>query len=131
MSNYAPDVRAFHKQASINALRSAKHAQAQRQNPKNQPSYASLFDRSKLPSPPRYFESQGLTLSSGGAWRNAVCPFHADTKPSLRIRIETGAFKCMACGAHGGDVLAFHMLKYGQNFKSAAMGLGAWKGAAK
>jgi len=33
----------------------------------------------------------------------------------------------MACGAHGGDVLAFHRLKYKQSFVDAAKALGAWR----
>lgn len=85
------------------------------------------FKRTLLPSPVEYLKAQGLKLSGGGEWKNAVCPFHDDTKPSLRIRIETGAFRCMACGAHGGDVLAFHMLITGLPFKRAAQDLGAWE----
>jgi hypothetical protein len=47
--------------------------------------------------------------------------------PSLRKRIETGAFYCMVCGAHGGDVLAFHMQRHGRlRFIDAARALGAW-----
>ena len=89
------------------------------------------FDRSRLPSPASYYAAQGLALKGKGAWRDAVCPFHADSKPSLRVRLETGAFSCMACGAHGGDVLAFHMQRHGLNFKAAAVALGAWIGGAK
>lgn len=98
---------------------------------KNQWNYKSGFDRGRLPIPAAYFIAQGLELKGKGAWRNAICPFHADTKPSLRIRLETGAFRCMVCGAHGGDVLAFHQQRYGLNFKEAAMALGAWIGGAR
>lgn len=86
------------------------------------------FNRNLLPSPAEYFRVQGLKLTGGGEWKNVVCPFHDDTKPSLRVRIETGAFRCMVCGAHGGDVLAFHMLITGLPFKRAAQDLGAWEG---
>jgi CHC2 zinc finger len=92
---------------------------------------ASLFDKSRLPNPAQYYDGQGLKLSGGGAWRDAVCPFHTDTKPSLRVRADNGAFSCMVCGAHGGDVLAFHQQRHGLTFKAAAIELGAWKGAAK
>lgn len=88
---------------------------------------ASAFKRERLPEPPEYYRQQGLKLVGGGEWRSAVCPFHDDTKPSLRVRIETGAFRCMACGAHGGDVLAFHRLRYGMGFVDAAKALGAWE----
>lgn len=86
------------------------------------------FRRDLLPSPAEYLKRQGVKLTGTGAWRNAVCPFHDDTRPSLRVRIETGAFRCMVCGAHGGDVLAFHMLITSLPFKRAAQDLGAWEG---
>ena len=89
--------------------------------------YKSNFDRARLPVTTRYYAAQGLKLAGKGAWRDAVCPFHSDTKPSLRIRIETGAFRCMVCGAHGGDVLAFHQQRHGLGFKQAAQQLGAWR----
>lgn len=87
------------------------------------------FRRDALPAPAEYFREQGLKLTGGGGWKDAICPFHADTKPSLRVRLDTGAFRCMACGAHGGDVLAFHMLRYGLRFVDAAKNLNAWRGA--
>jgi DNA primase len=85
------------------------------------------FDRDRLPRPADYFDAAGIKLSAAGAWRNALCPFHEDHHPSLRIRIETGAFRCMACGASGGDVLAFHMRRHGLTFIDAAKALGAWE----
>ena len=93
----------------------------------NTPRLTFGFRRDLLPSPVEYFNFIGMKLKGGGAWRDAICPFHADTKPSLRVRIENGAFRCMACGAHGGDVLAFHMRKTGLAFKAAAKALGAWE----
>lgn len=85
------------------------------------------FNRLALPSPPDYYAAEALALKGGGPWRDAVCPFHADTSPSLRVRIETGAFRCMVCGTRGGDVLAFHMARHGLSFKDAAKALGAWR----
>jgi len=93
--------------------------------------YKSGFDRAKLPSPTDYFAQQGLKLTGGGEWKNVICPFHGDSKPSLRVRIDTGGFRCMVCGAHGGDVLAFHRQRYGLNFKQAAQQLSAWNGGAR
>jgi len=93
-------------------------------NPKTQ----GKFSRRLLPSSIIYYEQQGIKLKGGGSWRDAICPFHTDTKPSLRINVERGAYRCMVCGAHGGDVLAFHMHKYGINFVSACKQLGAWVG---
>lgn len=89
--------------------------------------YKGGFDRTRLPNVSHYYEAQGVKLKGKGAWRDAICPFHTDTKPSLRVRLETGAFKCMVCGARGGDVLAFHQQRYGLSFKQAAQQLGAWR----
>ncbi len=87
---------------------------------------AGRFARECLPSPASYFQIIDLSLHGRGAWRSAACPFHDDSKPSLRVQFASGAFRCMACGAHGGDVLAFHRLRTGQGFVQAARELGAW-----
>ena len=84
------------------------------------------FSRRALPDTLSYYQSQDLVLKGGGAWRSAVCPFHPDTHPSLRVNIERGAYRCMVCGAHGGDVLAFHMHRHGLGFVDACKQLGAW-----
>ena len=89
------------------------------------------FVRQLLPCSLTYYESQNIKIKGSGSWRDAICPFHKDTKPSLRINIERGAYRCMVCGAHGGDVLAFHMHKHGLNFVEACKQLGAWVGDAK
>ena len=92
-------------------------------NPKTQ----GKFSRKALPTTSHYYETQqGMTLKGGGEWLDAICPFHPDTKPSLRINIEKGAYRCMVCGARGGDVLAFHMHRNGLGFIQAAKELGAW-----
>lgn len=84
------------------------------------------FNRDALPNALDYFANEGLHLAGRGPWRSALCVFHDDRNPSLRINAETGAFRCMACGAHGGDVLAFHRQRHGLGFKDAAMALNAW-----
>lgn len=85
------------------------------------------FVREGLPTPADYFEREGVKLRGRGVWRSALCPFHGDTSPSLRVHVETGAFRCMSCGAHGGDVLAFHRRRHGMTFIEAARTLGAWE----
>jgi len=85
-----------------------------------------MLDRARLPPPMGYFERAGLHLIGRGIWRSARCPFHDDSQPSLRINAETGAYRCMACGAKGGDVLAFHQRRHGLSFTQAARDLGAW-----
>ena len=37
-----------------------------------------------------------------------------------------GHFKCFGCGIKGGDVLAFHMLRYKLTFQDAVTYFGAW-----
>ncbi len=85
------------------------------------------FARARLPSPGEYYRAQGLKLTGGGEWKNALCPFHGDNKPSLRVRLDNGCYRCMACGVRGGDVLAFHMQRHGVTFAQAAKELGAWE----
>ena len=85
------------------------------------------FLSEKLPAPMGYFTAQGVRLTGRGAWRSAICPFHDDHSPSLRVNTDSGAFRCMACGAHGGDILEFHRLRHGLGFRQAARDLGAWQ----
>lgn len=40
-------------------------------------------------------------------WILAVCPFHADTAPSLSVNLQNGGFHCFGCGEKG-DVISFH-----------------------
>ena len=85
------------------------------------------FDRSLLPEPTHFYESQGLKLKGPrqSKWRTTECNFHGGSD-SMRINVVNGAFKCMNCGASGGDVLAYQMANQGQDFINAAKALGAW-----
>lgn len=85
------------------------------------------FNRDRLPPPPEFYAVEGVKLLGGGGWRNALCPFHKDTRPSMRVFFSTGAFRCMVCGTKGGDVMAFYMLRHGVQFIDAAKALGAWE----
>ncbi len=86
------------------------------------------FERGALPDSVGYYSNRAaLRLIGRGCWRSAVCPFHDDARPSLRVNTETGAYRCMACGAKGGDVLAFHQARHGLSFQQAARDLGAWR----
>lgn len=88
---------------------------------------ADAFRRDRLPHPADYYAAEGVRLIGGGGWRDALCPFHGDTRPSMRIRFETGAFRCMVCAVHGGDIVAFHMQRHGLRFVEAVQALGAWE----
>ncbi|MGP1579964.1 MAG: DNA primase [Wolinella sp.] len=47
-----------------------------------------------------------IPLKKRGANFSAICPFHADSKPSLQVSDSKGIYHCFACGA-GGDALSF------------------------
>ena len=57
------------------------------------------FYRSALP------DLKGKPNTQG--WILAVCPFHADTNPSLAVNLKRGGFHCFGCGQKG-DVISFH-----------------------
>ena len=92
------------------------------------PAQASGFCRDRLPSPADYYKEalRPLGKPNGAGWAWAICQFHADKKPSLRVNTVTGAYRCFACGVHGGDVLAYHMALHSLDFTAAAKALGAW-----
>ena len=83
------------------------------------------FDRDRLPDPANYFDGEGLRLIGPGKWKTTHCVFH-DGSDSMRVNVESGGWCCMACGAKGGDVLAYQMQRHGQEFANAARALGAW-----
>ena len=94
-------------------------------NLSNSSNFKQRFNRDKLPDPNKYFLEQGLKLIGAGEWRSALCPFHNDKKPSLRINILSGGFICMACGEKG-DLISFHQKNNGLSFKEACKDLGIW-----
>ena len=85
------------------------------------------FKRDLLPDPQSYFEAQGMKLRGQGEWRMTKCVFHDDSHASLSVNVHTGAYRCHACQAAGGDVLAFHRQQTGASFIDAAKVLGAWE----
>ena len=50
--------------------------------------------------------SKYIDLQQSGSNYTAVCPFHADTNPSLTVNREKKIFKCFVCGT-GGNVVNF------------------------
>lgn len=68
------------------------------------------FELPNMPKPGR-----GSSWVSGG-----LCPFHKDRHAgSFRINLDTGAYRCFACGASGGDIVAFVMQRYSLPFRDA------------
>jgi len=86
------------------------------------------FNRALLPNPIHYYATQFSKFPTKvqSKWIQVNCCFHEDRNPSLSINIESGHFKCFSCDAKGCDILAFHQLRYGLDFITAAKDLGAW-----
>ncbi len=74
---------------------------------------------------PRAFYEHELNVDiprSHGWTKAGICPFHdTEKRGSFAINLETGSFRCHSrkCGAHGSDVIAFTMQRYGLDFRSA------------
>ena len=86
------------------------------------------LDRPSLPDPLQYLTERGLLARKPhGQWAAIRCPAHkdgAEKKPSLRVNLTDGHFRCMTCGASGGDILALHRLITGLGFRDAVRDLG-------
>lgn len=67
--------------------------------------YEELKDRIKE-SPVSLVIGNYIPLTKRGTNLEAICPFHSDTKPSLKVNDAKGMYKCFACGA-GGDAIKF------------------------
>ncbi len=69
--------------------------------------FEQLKDRIKE-SPVSMVVGQFMSLNKKGANLEGICPFHSDTKPSLKVNDSKGMYKCFVCGA-GGDAITFVM----------------------
>ncbi|HXH29486.1 MAG TPA: DNA primase [Bacteriovoracaceae bacterium] len=67
--------------------------------------FEELKDRIKE-SPVSMVLSHYMSLNKKGANLEGICPFHPDTKPSLKVNDTKGMYKCFVCGA-GGDSITF------------------------
>ncbi len=90
------------------------------------PKRPTRFYRKLLPEPLDFYARHLQTLKRNGKWAKAICSFHEDHNPSMSINVETGAYRCFACGARGGGVVDFYMQLHDVDFKTAAKALGAW-----
>jgi len=91
------------------------------------------FQRDQLPSPTVFYAAQFSRMrKTRRGWVLVNCCFHhPDRHPSLALNVQSGGFCCFSCGAKGGNVLDFVMLRDGVDFKTAARQLGAWQGGAE
>ena len=70
----------------------------------------------------RLLEAYGIELKKDGTrpgQYKALCPFHEDTVPSLKVNTEKNIFHCFACGAKG-NILDFVMEMDGVEIREAA-----------
>ena len=84
------------------------------------------LDRQLLPDPGEFYSRELDSLKGAGTWRDALCPFHGDTRPSMRVNVKTGAYKCFACGEGGSDLIAFLRRRDELSFPDACRRLGCW-----
>jgi DNA primase len=83
----------------------------------------SIHDLKAAIPPAEFFAAElpDMPPPRGAGWRDGgLCPFHEDHhRGSFRVNVDSGAFRCFACGARGGDVLAFLMMRDGLTFPEA------------
>jgi DNA primase len=66
------------------------------------------------------FELIGLKTRKDGWNKGGLCPFHSDKSAgSFDVNLTSGAYNCFACGAKGGDIIAFTMNFHGMSFSEA------------
>ncbi len=90
------------------------------------------FNRLKLPNPTKVLHQLGFYIGKPSAkgYLKLRCPFHKEGNerlPSLNLHQSTGHYRCHACGAKGGDILAFYMEVTGKTFIVSVKELGAWE----
>ena len=92
----------------------------------------SSFDRSALPPARTFYEDECGKLSRPSrGWARARCPIHGGDNPTaFSVNLENGGFFCHACGAKGGDLVAYVMQRDKLDFPSACKQLGAWRNIA-
>ena len=80
-------------------------------------------------SPAEFYQIElGVSLNRAGWQVAGRCPFHADRhEGSFKIHSESGAYRCFACSASGGDIIAFTRVMHGLSFKEAVRAIAsAW-----
>jgi len=92
------------------------------------------FQKELLPPARQFYERElgKLSRPNRKGWAVANCPFHkSKSRTSFSVNVDSGGFHCFGCGAKGGDVISFLMLRDKCDFKTATKHLGAWdEGAA-
>lgn len=85
------------------------------------------FDKNACLSPSSALGVIGIKHISRGTWLSVYCPFHKEgneQNPSLSMHAQEGFYKCHACGAKGGDLIAFYRALTNASFNEALRLLG-------
>jgi DNA primase len=79
--------------------------------------------KKKICSQQFYEKELGISIRPrwGKKWCLAgLCPFHADRfAGSFYVNVDSGAYKCHACGVGGGDIISFLQKQHGYSFVEA------------
>ncbi len=90
----------------------------------------SLRDRVKQIDPRDFYSNAIQRYKPRGRYASGLCPFHEDHVSSFSANLETGAYKCFACGVRGQDIIAFQQARYDLGFRAALDNLAAEWGCA-
>ncbi len=92
-------------------------------------SFAAWIEEVRIASPLEDVVGQDREIKPSGSELRALCPFHEDRNPSLRINPAKELWFCDVCG-EGGDVFRYVEKKEGLSFFDAARFLGERAGIA-
>lgn len=86
------------------------------------------FRKELLPPAAQFYASElGKLGRPSRGWARGNCPFHESKSGiSFAVNLDSGGFYCFGCGAKGGDVISFLMLRESISFRRACEILGAW-----
>lgn len=74
-----------------------------------------------------YLARNGFDLKRDGKEQVCLCPFHSDSKPSLRVNTDKGTWYCFPCG-FGGSIIDFEMRYKDVGIKDAFLSLSEMAG---
>ncbi len=94
------------------------------------------FEKQHLRPAREFYQAElgelGRENRKGWAIPKTGCPFHESrSKTSFAVNLRSGGFYCHGCGASGGDIIDFLMLRDSISFKEACQQLGCWDEDAK
>ncbi|MEM5341609.1 CHC2 zinc finger domain-containing protein [Paraburkholderia azotifigens] len=86
------------------------------------------FHRERMPAVAdvlRLLEVKPMRPNRSG-YAQVCCPIHGEIHPSLSVHLARGNWRCVACGASGGDILELYGQVRHLSFVEAACELAYW-----